>query len=205
MNVKLRPGTPEDAETCGRICYEAFGAIARKHAFPSDIPAPEVGVGLVSMLLAHPGFYSVVAEANGKVVGSNFLDERSAIAGVGPITVDPTVQDRGIGRVLMQAVIKRAADHGNPGVRLLQSAYHTRSLSALLLFPWVGSGALRRVRGRSSQVKGAWRRRCREGAARPPGPASLCGPFGQVLAGRPGACPAGCAAPPNLSRAGGRR
>ena len=26
---------------------------------------------------------------------------------------------------------------------------------ALLLFPWVGSGALRRVRGRSSQVKGA--------------------------------------------------
>jgi len=39
---------------------------------------------------------------------------------------------------------------------------------ALLLFPWVGSGALRRVRGRSSQVKGAWRRRCREGAARPP-------------------------------------
>jgi predicted N-acetyltransferase YhbS len=129
MNVKLRPGTPEDAETCGRICYEAFGAIARKHAFPSDIPAPEVGVGLVSMLLAHPGFYSVVAEANGKVVGSNFLDERSAIAGVGPITVDPTVQDRGIGRVLMQAVIKRAADRGNPGVRLLQSAYHTRSLS----------------------------------------------------------------------------
>jgi len=56
---------------------------------------------------------------------------------------------------------------------------------ALLLFPWVGSGALRRVRGRSSQVKGAWRRRCREGAARPPWPASLCGPFGQGLrAGR---------------------
>jgi len=26
---------------------------------------------------------------------------------------------------------------------------------ALLLFPWVGSGSLRRVRGRSSQVKGA--------------------------------------------------
>ncbi len=29
----------------------------------------------------------------------------------------------------------------------------------------------------------------RGGAARPPGPASLCGPFGQLLAGRPGACP----------------
>jgi hypothetical protein len=30
-----------------------------------------------------------------------------------------------------------------------------RPLGALLLFLWVGSGALRRVRGRSSQVKGA--------------------------------------------------
>ena len=26
---------------------------------------------MLSMLLGHPGFYSVVAEANGKVVGSN--------------------------------------------------------------------------------------------------------------------------------------
>jgi len=76
---------------------------------------------------------------------------------------------------------------------------------ALLLFLWVGSGALRRVRGRSSQAKGAWRRRCREDAARPPGPASLCGPFGQGLRAGRGACPSGCAAPPNLSRVGGRR
>ena len=68
-------------------------------------------------------------------------------------------------------------------------------VAALLLFPWVGSRALRRVRGRSSQVKGAWRRRCREGAARPPGPASLCGPFRAGLAGRPGACPTGAQRP----------
>ena len=55
-------------------------------------------------------------------------------------------------------------------VQLFHSDYHSEQPAhpALLLFPWVGSGALRRVRGRSSQVKGAWRRRCREGAARPP-------------------------------------
>ncbi len=88
MDLTLRPGRPEDAETCGGICYEAFAAIARRHNFPPDI-TPETGAELVSMLLGHPGYYSVVAEANGQVVGSNFLDERSLITGVGPITVEP--------------------------------------------------------------------------------------------------------------------
>jgi GNAT superfamily N-acetyltransferase len=129
MEVKLRPGTSADAEACGRICYEAFDAIARKHTFPTDVPSPEAGVGMLSMLLGHPGFYSVVAEVNGYVAGSNFLDERSTIAGVGPITVDPGVQDQRVGRALMQDVMARAAKRGTPGIRLLQSAYHNRSLS----------------------------------------------------------------------------
>jgi predicted N-acetyltransferase YhbS len=128
MDLKLRPGTPEDAEACGRICYEAFTAIATKHNFPSEVAA-EATVGLISMLLGHPGFYSVVAESDGQVVGSNFLDERSPITGVGPITVDPAVQDGGVGRVLMQDVMRRATEHGAPGIRLVQSAYHNRSLS----------------------------------------------------------------------------
>ena len=42
------------------------------------------------------------------MVGSNCLDERSAIAGLGPITVDPSIQNRGVGRKLMEAVIVRA-------------------------------------------------------------------------------------------------
>ncbi len=129
MDVKLRPGRPEDAEACGRICYVAFGTISGEHNFPPDFPAPEIATGLASMLLGHPGFYSVVAEVNGKVVGSNFLDERSTIPGVGPVTVDPAVQNKGVGRTLMQDVIQRASDRGAPGIRLLQAAYHGRSLS----------------------------------------------------------------------------
>ena len=129
MDLKLRPGTPEDAEPCGHICYEAFGALAKHHNFPPDLPTPEVAIGLLSMLLGHPGFYSVVAEMNGKVVGSNFLDERSTIPGVGPITVESAVQNHGVGRILMQDVMRRAADRGAPGVRLVQAAFHNRSLS----------------------------------------------------------------------------
>jgi hypothetical protein len=71
----------------------------------------------------------VIAEIDGRIVGSNFLDERNTIAGVGPITVDPTVQNRAIGRRLMDAVHQRAAEKSFAGVRLIQAGFHTRSLS----------------------------------------------------------------------------
>jgi GNAT superfamily N-acetyltransferase len=93
------------------------------------MPAPEVGINVVGWLLRHPGFYGVVAERDGRILGSNFLDERGPIAGVGPLTVDPVVQDAGIGRRLMLDVLARAEAQGFAGVRLMQAAYHVRSLS----------------------------------------------------------------------------
>jgi predicted N-acetyltransferase YhbS len=125
----LRPGNPEDAEACGQICHDAFAAIAARHSFPKDFPSPEVATGMLSGLLAHPGFYAVVAERGGTVVGSNFLDERSSIFGVGPITVDPAAQDASIGRRLMEAVLARAGGRQAAGVRLLQDAFHNRSFA----------------------------------------------------------------------------
>jgi predicted N-acetyltransferase YhbS len=128
-NTELRPGTPDDAEACGRVCYQAFKAIAAEHGFPPEIAPAEVATGLLTGLLAHPGFYSVVAEREGEIVGSNFLDERSKIAGVGPITVHPEVQNGGLGRRLMRDVMEGAAARGFAGVRLLTAAHHGRSLS----------------------------------------------------------------------------
>lgn len=127
--VRIRRATFEDADVCGRICYDAFATLNRNHGFPPDVPSPEAGVGLLGMLFAHPGFYCVVAESERGIVGSNCLDERSTIAGVGPITVQPSVQDRSVGRLLMQAVLDRSRERGVAGVRLLQSAFHNRSLS----------------------------------------------------------------------------
>ena len=129
MNVTLRTGNAEDAKHCGAICYEAFKTIAEQHNFPPDFPLPEVATDLLTGLLAHPGFCSVVAELDGRVVGSNFLDERSTVAGIGPITVDPALQNRAVGRQLMQHVLDRATQRRFPGVRLVQVAYHNRSLS----------------------------------------------------------------------------
>jgi GNAT superfamily N-acetyltransferase len=128
-SIELRPPTADDAEELGRICFDAFRAIAERHNFPPDFPSPEIAATVLSSLISHPNIYGVVAEKEGKLLGSNFLDERSRIAGVGPITIDPNSQNAGVGRRLMDDVMSRAADREFAGVRLLQAAYHTRSLS----------------------------------------------------------------------------
>jgi GNAT superfamily N-acetyltransferase len=128
-SVSIRRAKIEDAPECGRICYEAFRKINSDHNFAPELPSPEMGIGLLQMLFAHPSFYCVVAEAGGKIVGSNCLDERSSIFGIGPITIDPAAQNAGIGRSLMQIVMDRATERGAPGVRLVQVAFHNRSLS----------------------------------------------------------------------------
>lgn len=127
--VKLRRARPQDASVCGRICYEAFKTVAETHAFPPDIPSTEVATQGMSSRLANPGFYGVVAELDNNIVGSNFLDERGKIGGIGPITVDPSVQNRGIGRELMLDVVRRGQEKKLRGLRLVQVAYHNRSLS----------------------------------------------------------------------------
>lgn len=111
------------------ICFEAFAAIARAHNFTPVFPTVDVASGLMTWMLDHPGFYRVVAEHDGRIVGSNFLDKRNRIAGVGPLTVDPAVQDKGVGRRLMADVHQHASKNGFDGVRLVQHAYHNRSLS----------------------------------------------------------------------------
>lgn len=119
--------TPEDVETCGRICYEAFSGIADKHNFRRDFPALEAAVELMRMLVSRPDVFSVVAESEGRVIGSNHLAESDAIRAVGPITIDPNAQAKGAGRMLMEAVIERGRSAS--GIRLLQDSFNAASLS----------------------------------------------------------------------------
>ena len=133
--LRLRPGRVEDADNVGKIIFEAFSTLAEKHGFLPDFPSVDVGRAAASSFLSDPRFYSVVAEDSsgdnkGVVVGSNFLDERSNIvAGVGPLTIDPKYQNKGVGRQLMINVIERAKNKNIPAIRLLQASYHNRSLA----------------------------------------------------------------------------
>lgn len=129
MSLIIREAVSDDASECGRICYDAFRAIAEEHNFPPDFPSTEVAVSMLSAMLSSSTSYGAVAELDGKIAGSNFLDERNPISGVGPISIDPRAQNHGIGGRLMRAVMERSERKGFAGIRLVQSGYHSRSLS----------------------------------------------------------------------------
>ena len=126
--MNIRPVTINDAENCGQIIYAAFCAIADRHNFPHDFPSPEAAMQMAAMSINDPNVVGFVAETDdGRFLGSNFLWQQNTIAGVGPITVDPDAQAKGVGRKLMQAVIE--AGRNADGIRLVQDAFNTTSMS----------------------------------------------------------------------------
>jgi GNAT superfamily N-acetyltransferase len=127
--VTVREARVEDWQAAGRICYTAFAALADEHGFEHDFPTVDAAAEPIRWMIEHPHFYGVVAEVDGQVVGSSFLDERGTILGIGPVSVDLTAQNHRVGHLLMEAMFERAAEHAAPGVRLLQLSYHNRSLS----------------------------------------------------------------------------
>ncbi len=127
MSINIRSVTTADAEICAQIGYKAFCEIADRHNFTRDFTAVEQAHGFVQILVGNPVIYGIVAETDGEVVGSNFLWEQNEIAGLGPISVNPDVQAKGVGRLLMQNVIERGKN--TKGVRLVQDAYNTASMS----------------------------------------------------------------------------
>jgi GNAT superfamily N-acetyltransferase len=129
MILTLRPGTPADTERCGAICFDAFKTVADRHGFPPDFPSPQAAVASTARRLSHPAYYGVIAELDGRIVGSAFLDERLTIPCVASITVDPAAQNQMVGRRLMEALLQRVTERRYPGVRLTQAAYNPSSLS----------------------------------------------------------------------------
>ena len=129
MEVRVREAVDADWIEAGRICYEAFATLADRHGFPHDFPTVAAASEPIRWLINHPQVHGVVAEGDGRILGSSFLDERSIIYAIGPVSVDPAAQNGHVGRALMGAMLERAAERRAPGVRLVQISYHNRSLS----------------------------------------------------------------------------
>jgi len=129
MRVLLRPATSADAAACGRVCYEAFCAVATVHAFPVDWRSEDSAIEVITARLAHRQTYGVVAERDGRIIGSAFLKEYQPVGAIGPVTVAPRAQDAQVGRWMMEHLLDRARASGLAGTRLVQAAYNLTSLS----------------------------------------------------------------------------
>ena len=128
-SIELVPAEPQHASELGSICFEAFKEIHDRGCGTRDFPTVEIAQQVLGMLVQRDDFYSVSALDNGRLVGSNFLSLMDPVAGVGPITVDPSYHSHGVGRILMQDVIDYARRNNIEQVRLMQDAFNVASLS----------------------------------------------------------------------------
>jgi GNAT superfamily N-acetyltransferase len=129
MSLIVRPIEHNDVEICGKIGYEAHKAISSAHGYPCEQPSEEFGIGLIKMLLGNSNSWGVLAERQGKILGSIFLHRfpPSPVAAIGPLTVHPYAEGGGVGRLLMDAALTQACKENYDQIRLVQSPSHIRS------------------------------------------------------------------------------
>ncbi len=128
MGLVIRSIRQADAETCGKIGFQAHKAISSAHGYPSEQPSIEFAVGMIKTLLANPNSWGALAERDSQILGSIFLHvfPPSPVAAIGPLTVEPSAEG-GVGRALMEASLTEASKRGYEQVRLVQSPSHLRS------------------------------------------------------------------------------
>jgi GNAT superfamily N-acetyltransferase len=128
MGLVIRSIREADAETCGKIGFQAHKAISSAHGYPSEQPSIEFAVGMIKTLLANPNSWGALAERDSQILGSIFLHvfPPSPVAAIGPLTVEPSAEG-GVGRALMEASLMEARKRGYEQVRLVQSPSHSRS------------------------------------------------------------------------------
>lgn len=152
MSIEIVPVSDHHLPDLGRICFQAFCRLHDHHRVPRDFEEPDVAAMVVGHMAATPSFKGFTALENGKPVGSNFIGFTDEVAGVGPITVDPVCQARGVGRALMGAVLAEAGRRGVTHIRLMQEAVNTASLSLYtsLGFDWRDAAAIMHLKSASS-------------------------------------------------------
>jgi ribosomal protein S18 acetylase RimI-like enzyme len=128
MDLIIRPIEHNEAETCGKIGYEAHKAISSAHGYPSEQPSEDYGIGMIKTLLGDPNSWGVLAARQGQILGSIFLHKfpPSPVAVIGPLTVHPSAEG-GVGRMLMDAALSQAHKQNYNQIRLVQSPSHIRS------------------------------------------------------------------------------
>jgi phosphinothricin acetyltransferase len=112
MNVTIRPARTEDAAVIASIYNQ--GMADRGATFETE---PRTAADIEAKLTAPDAFSTLVAEADGEVIGWAGLSSyrpRTCYAGIAEFSIylDRTARGRGIGRQLLTALVEAARDDG---------------------------------------------------------------------------------------------
>ena len=150
MTVTIRQMQAGDIPRVGAVMVSAFNDVFRRHGYPEPFPSPEVGTSIAQGYLQLEPTECFTAVQDEKIVGSGYIHLRGDTAGIGPITVDPTVQAKGAGRALMQAVIE--AGQQCPSLRLVQDAFNVVSFPLYSTLGFEAQGTIASLVGREIQA-----------------------------------------------------
>jgi predicted N-acetyltransferase YhbS len=127
----IRPIDQGDLETAARAAFAAHSALAVRNGHPSEHPDLSFSKGLISAKLKDPNADGLVAETEGSILGSVFLNtfNSTPVAAIGPMTVKPEAEGTGAGRLLLERAMEAAHARGITQIRLVQSPAHPRSLA----------------------------------------------------------------------------
>ena len=130
MTFEIRRMTREDIPEVGRIGVEAFNDLMARHNRPPLYPDPQVGPLAATAYLSIDPERSLVAIEEGRIIGSIFYRRRGETVSVGPGTVAPAAQGRGVGTKLFQTVIEREPNAGS--MRIMQDSLNLASFELLV-------------------------------------------------------------------------
>src|SRR5215471_21865125 len=101
--IIVRPLTENDITTANRICRLAFGTLIGLHDrmqfFERDADP------IRTRFRADPAA-ALAAEANGELVGSNFIAHWGSVGFFGPLSIHPDLWNKGVARHLLKSTIE---------------------------------------------------------------------------------------------------
>jgi GNAT superfamily N-acetyltransferase len=130
MTFEIRRMTRDDIPEVGRIGVEAFNDLMARHNRPPLYPDPQVGPLAATAYLSMDPERSLVATDGARIVGSVFYRRRGDNVSVGPATVAPAAQGKGVGTKLFQATIEREPNAAS--MRIMQDSLNLASFELLV-------------------------------------------------------------------------
>ena len=127
VKATVRTMTRADLDPVGAILCTAFNNGSERHGYAPRIKNAQEGTAWAWSIFRHAPHEILIAEVSDQVAGICCLHPRGDQGGIGPVAVDPAYQGKGVGRQLMDALIRKAG--ALQSMRLFQESFNPVSFS----------------------------------------------------------------------------